>query len=142
MTERAPGTMATADSISVPIRSSSSRSGPNTLMPTGVRMPVASMSMRPLIGIVHELLMPGNWIARSISSISRSVVIPSRHSSRGASVIVVSNMERGAGSVAVSARPALPNTRSTSGKVARMLSCRRMVSPALAMLMPGRVPGM
>ena len=36
------------------------RSVPNTLMPTGVRMPVASMSMRALIGMVQALETPGN----------------------------------------------------------------------------------
>ncbi len=86
--------------------------------------------------------MPGSWIARSISSISFSVVIPSRHSSRGFSVIVVSNIDSGAGSVAVSARPALPKTLSTSGSDAMMESWTRSVSFALAMLMPGRVVGM
>ena len=41
--------------------------------------------------------------------------MPAGHSDCGLSVIVVSNMLSGAGSVAVSARPALPKTRSTSG---------------------------
>jgi hypothetical protein len=40
-------------------RSISTRSVPKTLIPTGVRMPVDSMSMRALIGIVHELATPG-----------------------------------------------------------------------------------
>ena len=38
-----------------------------------------------------------------------------RHWSCGLSVMTVSIIENGAGSVLVSARPALPNTRSTSG---------------------------
>ena len=36
-------------------------------MPTGVLMPVDSMSMRVLIGMVQALVTPGNWIARFIS---------------------------------------------------------------------------
>ena len=35
-----------------------SRSGPATLIPTGVLMPVASISMRVLIGITHALVRP------------------------------------------------------------------------------------
>ncbi len=93
-------------------------------MPTGVRMPVASMSIRPLIGIVQELVMPGNRTSVSISSISRSMVMPGRHSFSGFSTIVVSNMSSPAGSVAVVARPALPKTLSTSGIAFRMLSWR------------------
>ena len=42
-----------------------------------------------------------------------------------------------AGSVAVSARPALPNTRSTSGKVRRILSCTCSAFWASATDMPG-----
>ncbi len=61
-----------AASTSLPIRSSSARSGPKILIPTGVRMPVASMSMRPLIGMVQELVTPGTRVARSISAIRRS----------------------------------------------------------------------
>ena len=41
------------------MRSSSARSGPAILMPTGVLMPVASMSMRVLIGMVQALFRPG-----------------------------------------------------------------------------------
>ena len=42
----------------------SARSLPITLTPTGVRMPVDSMSMRALIGIVQALETPGNCSAR------------------------------------------------------------------------------
>ena len=66
------------DQYTVPIRASSFRSGPNTLTPTGVRMPVANMSIRPLMGMVHELVTPGKSSASSISSMSFSNVIPSR----------------------------------------------------------------
>ena len=91
-------------------------------MPTAVRTPVASMSIRPLIGMVHELVTPGSCTARSRSRTSRSYVIPGRHSFVGFSVIVVSNMSSGAGSVAVRARPAFPSTPSTSGNEASTLS--------------------
>ena len=99
-----------------------SRSGPKILMPTAVRMPVASISIRPLMGIVQALVTPGNRTASSISAMSRLYVIPGRHSFFGLRVMVVSNMSSGAGSVAVLARPAFPKTVSTSGNVARTLS--------------------
>ena len=47
-----------------------------TLTPTGVRMPVDSMSMRALIGMVQALDTPGNCSARSISWIRLSMVTP------------------------------------------------------------------
>ena len=100
------------------------------------------MSMRPLIGIVHELVKPGRRVSESISSTRPSIVSPSRHSSSGFKTIVVSNMDSGAGSVAVFARPALPNTLTTSGIAMRMLSCRRSASAAADTLMPGSVVGM
>ena len=64
-----------------------------------------------------------------------------RHCGRVFSTIVVSIIENGAGSVDVSARPALPNTRSTSGKTsargpADSSSC------ACATEIPGSVVGM
>jgi len=51
--------------------------------------------------------------------------MPARHCSRGLNWMVVSNISSGAGSVALSARPALPNTRATSGTVLimRLLCC-------------------
>ena len=91
-------------------------------MPIGVRTPVASMSIRFLIGIVHALVTPGSRTARSISLTSRSVVMSRRHSSCGFRTTVVSYMSSGAGSVAVFARPTLPNTEATSGKLAKTLS--------------------
>ena len=48
--------------------------GPATLMPTGVLMPVASMSMRVLMGMVQALMSPGNWIAAFIASDNSSGV--------------------------------------------------------------------
>ena len=107
-------------------------------MPTGVRMPVESMSMRALIGIVQALVLPRKRILPSMSAISSSQEMRSgqigrssalvhpgaheeyqrsfpRHWSGGLRTTVVSIIENGAGSVEVSARPALPKTRSTSG---------------------------
>src|SRR3546814_9936641 len=80
-------------------------------------MPVASISMRLRIGGIQILARPGTFTTRSNSSISFSGVIPGRHDPRGLKRMVVSNISRGAGSVALSARPALPNTLSTSGTV-------------------------
>ena len=105
-------------------------------------MPVDSMSMRVLMGMVQALVTPGNRMARFISSVSRSGVMPGRQASSGLSWMVVSSMLSGAGSVAVSARPALPNTRSTSGKVRRMRSVCCRISRALVIDTPGRVVGM
>ena len=68
-------------------------------MPTGVRMPVASMSMRALIGMVQAFETPGNCSALSISAIRLSMVTPGRHSSFGFRLMTVSNISVGAGSV-------------------------------------------
>ena len=84
------------------------RSVPITFTPTGVRMPVESMSMRALIGMVQALETPGNCSALSISATRLSVVTPGRHSSFGLRLMMVSNISVGAGSVAVCARPDLP----------------------------------
>src|SRR3989441_1365717 len=58
---------------------------------------------------------------------SRSCVIPDRHADSGLRLTTVSTMDIGAQSVAVFARPALPQTDTTSGNVMRMLSstCNR-----------------
>ena len=92
-------------------------------MPTGVLMPVASMSIRAFMGMVKELETPGMVRASFISSFSFSTVMPGRHWDSGFRLITVSNISRGAGSVAVSALPALPKTLSTSGMRFRILSC-------------------
>ena len=123
-------------------RSISSRFLPYTLMPMGVRMPVESMSMRALIGMVHEFATPGNCSARSISAISLSVSMPGRHSSCGLRLMTVSNISSGAGSVAVCARPALPYTDATSGKLLMILFCVCSNSAALVTDMPGSDAGM
>ena len=67
---RVPNTGGSTDSISVPMRSISWMFAPDTLMPTGVRTPVVSMSMRALIGIVQALVVPGNLSASFISCTS------------------------------------------------------------------------
>ncbi len=105
-------------------------------------MPVASMSMRLRIGGTQTLARPGTLTAASSSSISFGVVIPGRHWSRGFSWITVSNISSGAGSVAVSARPALPNTRATSGTVLIMRSVCCSSSAALPADSPGSAVGM
>src|ERR1700687_2427387 len=117
----APGRVPITASIRRAIFSISARSVPKTLTPTGVRMPVASMSMRALIGMVQALETPGNCSALSISAISLSTVMPGRHSVSGLRLITVSNISVGAGSVAVVARPALPHTDSTSGNIFMIL---------------------
>ena len=134
-------------------------------MPMGVRTPVESMSMRPLMGMVHALTEPGICSARSISSISSSHEMCSgqmwprkdfsrcgaheeyqrsfaRHSAGGFSTTVVSIIESGAGSVDVSARPALPKTQTTSGNDFRMRSCVSISRWASVTDMPGTVVGM
>jgi hypothetical protein len=98
------------------------RSGPSTLMPIGVRMPVDSMSMRFRIGIVQMFGMPGEAELRVHLVLQRL----ERHArpplGLGLQTTVVSTIENGAGSVGEFARPALPNTDSTSGKSRRMRS--------------------
>ena len=116
-----PGTVLIAASMSRATFSMTLRSLPITLTPTGVRMPVASMSMRALIGIVQALETPGNCKALSNSLISLSMVMPGRHSLSGFRLMMVSNISRGAGSVAVPALPTLPTTLFTSGKLMMIL---------------------
>ena len=91
-------------------------------MPTGVLIPVANISIRVLIGITQALVTPGSLTKASSSFFKLSVVTPSRHSSCGFNWIKVSIIVSGAGSVAVSARPTLPNTVFTSGTVLINLS--------------------
>ena len=104
--------------------------------------------------------------ARSISAISSSQVMRSgqmrrstrgfshsgahdeyqrgfgRHSESGLSCTTVSIIENGAGSVEVSARPALPWTLTTSGNCFRMRSCVCSRREASVTVMPGSVVGM
>ncbi len=129
-------------SMSSEIRCSTTRSGPLTLIPTGVLIPVDSMSILVLIGIVQALASPGNFIAASISAMSSCVVLSgSGHSERSLSRAMVSSIDSGAGSVAVSARPTFPNTVSTSGKVRRILSVCCNNSLAFVIETPGNEVG-
>ena len=105
-------------------------------------MPVVSMSMRPLIGMVHALETPGSFTARSIASMSFSGVMPLRHCDSGLSATKVSIISMGAGSVALSELPALPKTLSTSGNDFRILSCFCRSACADVIESPGRVVGM
>ena len=68
--------------------------------------------------------------------------MPGRHWSRGLNWMVVSNISSGAGSVALSARPALPNTLFTSGTVRIIRSVCCNSCEALAADSPGRAEGM
>src|SRR5579885_3607544 len=65
----------------------------------------------------------------------------SGHSDSGLRTTVVSIIVNGAGSVDVSARPALPNTLSTSGNVRRILSCTCKSRAASVTDSPGSVVG-
>ncbi len=122
--------------------------------------------MRFLMGIVQALVVPGSRSTRSISPTSSSQVSFSgqsgassvrfnhsgahpeyqrsreRHSLSGFKTTLVSAIENGAGSVEVSARPALPNTRSTSGIVLSSRSCTCSQRSASVTEMPGSVVGM
>jgi hypothetical protein len=80
-------------------------------------MPVASMSILPRTGMVQALATPGNFIAASNLAISSCCDILRGHRSRGFSTTTVSSIESGATSVDVSARPALPRTWATSGRL-------------------------
>ncbi len=111
-------------------------------MPTGVLMPVASISSLAFIGMVKEFETPGMVRASFISSFSFSTVMPGLHRDSGFKLTTVSNISRGAGSVAVSALPALPKTLSTSGMPLRILSCNRRSSVATDMDAAGAVTGM
>ena len=86
-------------------------------------IPVNSMSRRFSTGMVQVFDRPGNWSFASISWMSFSYVIPGRHWLRGLSMIVVSYMSKGALSVALSERPTVPKTVSTSGNERMILSC-------------------
>jgi len=169
MAWRTPGTVASSRSSASPTRSTSSALRAKTLTPTGVRIPVLSMSMRLRIGWVQAFFHPGSWSASSMRAISSSRVdgVWSGHTrrsaeasgagaqeeyqrgrgrrghcSRGLSRITVSIIASGAGSVGVSALPALPWTLSTSGKARSAASCRWSCRFASSMEIPGSVVGM
>ena len=124
------------------------------------------MSTRVLMGIVQALVHPGICSARSISAVSSSQVMgvssgqrgrsaaltgsgaqeeyqrrraTLRHSSTGLSRTAVSTIDSGAGSVGVSARPALPKTEATSGnpRSTRSWICSRRLASSMEMLGKG-----
>jgi len=128
-------------SISLPMVCMTVRSAPPILMPTGVLIPVASMSIRVLIGHTQALVTPGSCSRWSSSSLILSMVTPGRHSDSGLSCMTVSIIDSGAGSVAVSARPILPNTVLTSGTDLINLSVCCNNCCALPMDIPGKVVG-
>ena len=77
------------------------------------------------------------------SAISWSLVRPERHSAAGLSMIVVSIISVGAGSVAVSKRPgACPATEATSGTERMTRSCHAMMRFTSLIEVLGRSTGM
>ncbi len=68
--DRVPGTALTVASTCSPIFSITFKSGPAILMPTGLLIPVESMSMRLRIGCTQRLESPGRVSAAFISSIN------------------------------------------------------------------------
>jgi hypothetical protein len=117
-------------------------SSPKTWIPSGLRTPVDSISVRVWIGIHQMFGMPGYDSFSSISATRRSQVMPSRHSERGFRTTVVSTIPIGAGSVGVSARPILPNTLATSGNLRSSRSMSVRTFDASAIDMPGGAVGM
>ena len=115
---------------------------PKTFTPTWVRIPVESISIRLRIGWVQMLVTPGRCSFSSSLCRMVSLVVPAGHLSLGFKLMTVSVMFTGAGSMALSARPILPTTLSTSGSCAMMLSCQRRISVALVREMLGSVMGM
>ena len=132
----------------------------------GVRRPVLSISMRPLIGMVQPAAKPGKlqglvhladeFLLRDAVGCDvaedrfdpigrpRRVpgVAPVATRVLGFRMITVSSMESGAGSVDVSALPALPSTYCTSGNCFIILSVTCRSFCASVMEIPGMVEGM
>src|SRR5258708_3044351 len=111
-------------------------------MPTLLRKPVVSISVRVWIGCQKMFAMPGVLILAFISAMILSHVMPGRHWPGGLKVTTVSNIESGAGSVDDSACPALPKTVWTSGI---LLSCRFCIWRTFVVSlidMPGTAVGM
>ena len=115
---------------------------PKIFTPTSERIPVVSMSMRLMIGIVQMFDTPGSCTARPISARNRSRVIPSRHWSLGLRCTIVSVMLSGAGSVEVSARATFATTYSTSGNFINAAFCRAAISVFSSSEMLGSAMGM
>ena len=94
------------------------------------------------MGMVQALDTPGTAAPCPVPAISLSVVMPAATRTSGLRLMTVSNISVGAGSVAVLARPALPKTDSTSGKLLMILFWVCISSAALVMDMPGSDAGM
>src|SRR5258706_7415909 len=104
-------------------------------------MPVESMSIRALIGMVQALLTPGNSSAWFMSAINLSMVMPWGQVSSGLRLMTVSNISTGAGSVAVLGQGSLSDIRSTFLEILTILSCALVNVPRLVTDMPGRHDG-
>ena len=105
-------------------------------------MPVVSMLIRLMIGWVQMFETPGSVVATSSSPISRSRVMPGRHTASGFKLTIVSVMLTGAGSVEVSARAILATTDATSGNCWMAAFCFFVISIAWASEIEGSVTGM
>ncbi len=112
------------------------------MIPTGVLIPVVSMSRRFLIGIDHMLATPGVLTVAFASLTIESYVTPRRQSFLSLRVAIVSIIDIGAMSVAVSARPIFPITVCTSGILARAASRCWRICFACAVPTPGNSDGM
>ncbi len=107
-----------------------------------LRNPVVSISVRVWMGIQKMFAMPGVLMFAFTSARSFSQVIPRRHWSGGFKATTVSNIDNGAGSVGVSACPALPNTVTASGIFFNCRSCIWRILVASVIDMPGTAVGM
>ncbi len=136
-----PGTSAKIFSTCTATSSIFSKSGPKTLIPRLLLKPVDNISVLVWIGIQNIFAIPGNFIVSFISDLSFSQVIPALHWSSGFKVITVSTILRGAGSVAVFARPIFPNTLSTSGNFISILSWMCRILEASVIDIPGTAVG-
>ena len=130
-------------SICLASLSISTKSVPMTFTPIGVRMPVDSMSIRALIGIVQALDTPGNCSALSISAIRPSTVRP------GTPLLLRLQIDDGP-NISVGRRIGrcpppgrlCRETEATSGNDLMMRSCVCISSAAFVTEMPGSVVGM
>ena len=138
-----PGTAGRIPSICLPIRSSVSRLGPKILIPTGVLMPVVSMSSRFLIGIDHMLPTPGVFTVAFASLTIESYVTPGRHSLLSLRMAIVSIIDIGAMSVARLGAADLAEHHAAPPECARARrrAAARSASPARCRR-PGKSEGM
>ena len=100
------------------------------------------MSSRFLIGIDHMLATPGVTTVLFASVTMESKVTPGRHSLRSLRMAIVSIIDSGAMSVALSARPIFPITVCTSGMRASAASRCWTICFACAEPTPGNSDGM